>query len=70
MMDQYAGYSSAGQPSYFSNQGNFVESFAPVTPIMDSLGTGKPLPRQYQSPYDMSPGACGNRFMKYCEAEL
>ncbi|BDA41063.1 hypothetical protein COCOBI_01-7180 [Coccomyxa sp. Obi] len=54
MMGQYTGT----QPSYFSNQGNFVESFAPVTPMMNNMGqgTGGPLPRQYQSPYDITPG--------------
>lgn len=60
MMDQYSGYSTMEQPSYFSNQGHFVSSFAPVTPMPHNMGqgTGEPLPRQYHSPYNTTPGKC------------
>ncbi|CAL8466653.1 g6189 [Coccomyxa elongata] len=58
MMDCYAGYSSMEQPSYFSNQGTFVDSFAPVTPMVNNMGqgTGGPMSREYHSPYDTTPG--------------
>lgn len=69
MMDHYGGYSSMEQPSYFSNQGEFVNSFAPVTPMMNNMGqgTGEPMPRQYNSPYDTTPGACGDQPVKKIE---
>ena len=63
MADPYAAFGSMGDSSFFGNQGQYVEPFAPITPIMDSTGQaiGYANPRQQHTPYDMSAGTADVR---------
>jgi hypothetical protein len=58
MADQYATFGSLANPSFFGNQGQFVETFAPVTPLMDTTGRAIRYndSRMQHTPYDMFPG--------------